>query len=161
VVDTAGTVTYHAAYDSFGALTSQSGGGGDRFGFTAREHDAGTDLRQHRRRFADPETGRWTQEDPIGFAAGDTNLYRYQGNDPAAKIRLRGKRVDDPGSGGVEKIPPRDQALESPSYSEGGYDDVALFDGDDEELGGGSRRVPTTTTRQLTSSRVGIRLSTT
>jgi len=82
VVDTAGTVTYHAAYDSFGALTSQSGGGGDRFGFTAREHDEGTNLRAHRHRYADPETGRWTQEDPIGFAGGDANLYRYVGNGP-------------------------------------------------------------------------------
>jgi hypothetical protein len=30
----------------------------------------------------DPSIGRWLQEDPIGFAAGDPNLYRYVGNDP-------------------------------------------------------------------------------
>jgi len=61
---------------------TSGGGGGDRFGFTAREHDEGTNLRAHRYRYADPETGRWTQEDPIGFAAGDANLYRYVGNGP-------------------------------------------------------------------------------
>ena len=30
----------------------------------------------------DPSIGRWTQEDPIGFAGGDVNLYRYVGNSP-------------------------------------------------------------------------------
>jgi len=96
VVDTAGTVTYHAAYDSFGQITSQSGGGGDRFGFTAREHDEGTNLRAHRHRYADPETGRWTQEDPIGFAAGDANLYRYVGNNSTNAIARIGMFSEDP-----------------------------------------------------------------
>lgn len=30
----------------------------------------------------DPTIGRWIQEDPIGFAAGDANLLRYVGNNP-------------------------------------------------------------------------------
>lgn len=30
----------------------------------------------------DPTIGRWTTEDPIGFAGGDANLERYVGNDP-------------------------------------------------------------------------------
>lgn len=30
----------------------------------------------------DSTTGRWTTVDPIGFRAGDLNLYRYVGNDP-------------------------------------------------------------------------------
>src|SRR5437016_3358727 len=30
----------------------------------------------------DPTTGRWTSEDPTGFAGGDANLYRYVGNNP-------------------------------------------------------------------------------
>src|ERR1700722_8006947 len=30
----------------------------------------------------DTRIGRWMEEDPIGFAAGDANLYRYVGNDP-------------------------------------------------------------------------------
>jgi hypothetical protein len=32
-----------------------------------------------------PSTGRFTQPDPIGFAAGDPNLYRFVGNDPTSK----------------------------------------------------------------------------
>lgn len=35
------------------------------------------------RRHYDPETGRWTSKDPIGFAGGDTNLYGYVMSDPA------------------------------------------------------------------------------
>ena len=31
-------------------------------------------------RWYDPEVGRWLSEDPIGFEAGDANLYRYVGN---------------------------------------------------------------------------------
>ncbi len=31
-------------------------------------------------RWYDPEVGRWLSEDPIGFGAGDANLYRYVGN---------------------------------------------------------------------------------
>lgn len=30
----------------------------------------------------DPSTGRWLQEDPIRFDAGDANLYRYVHNSP-------------------------------------------------------------------------------
>lgn len=30
----------------------------------------------------DPTVGRWLSRDPIGFAAGDSNLYRYVGNSP-------------------------------------------------------------------------------
>ncbi len=33
-------------------------------------------------RWYDPKVGRWISEDPIGFAAGDSNLYRYVGNSP-------------------------------------------------------------------------------
>jgi uncharacterized protein RhaS with RHS repeats len=36
----------------------------------------------------DPETGRWTAKDPIGFAGGDTNLYDYCLSDPV--------NLDDP-----------------------------------------------------------------
>ena len=34
-----------------------------------------------RNRWYDPNTGRFTQEDPIGYAGG-SNLYAYAGNDP-------------------------------------------------------------------------------
>jgi hypothetical protein len=34
-------------------------------------------------RVQNPGTGRWTSPDPKGFAAGDANIRRYVGNDPA------------------------------------------------------------------------------
>ncbi|MDW8244935.1 MAG: RHS repeat-associated core domain-containing protein, partial [Thermogemmata sp.] len=50
--------------------------------FTSRELDIETGLYYHRARYLDPTTGRWTSLDPIGFAAGDANLYRYLSNRP-------------------------------------------------------------------------------
>jgi RHS repeat-associated protein len=48
--------------------------------FASREFDAETGLYYHRARYLAPTTGRWTTPDPLGFAAGDANLYRYVGN---------------------------------------------------------------------------------
>jgi RHS repeat-associated protein len=39
--------------------------------------------------------GRWTQTDPIGFDAGDTNLYRYVGNGPVNGVDPSGLREKD------------------------------------------------------------------
>src|SRR2546421_515233 len=38
----------------------------------------------------DPKTGRWISQDPLGFTAGDTNLYRYVGNSPTNATDPRG-----------------------------------------------------------------------
>ncbi len=40
------------------------------------------DLYYYRARYYDPTQGRFISRDPIGFAAGDWNLYRYVENDP-------------------------------------------------------------------------------
>ena len=46
-------------------------------------YDAATGLNITERRFYDPRTGDWISQDPLGFAAGDTNLNRFCGNSPA------------------------------------------------------------------------------
>ena len=57
-----------------------------------RVFDFETGLYSNRARDLDPTTGRWTTQDPMGFAAGDANLYRYVGNmatmatDPSGNI---------------------------------------------------------------------------
>ncbi|MFN0061927.1 MAG: RHS repeat-associated core domain-containing protein [Myxococcaceae bacterium] len=51
------------------------------FQFTAREKDR-ADLYYYRARYYDPSLGRFLSEDPIGFAGGDTHLYRYVANAP-------------------------------------------------------------------------------
>jgi RHS repeat-associated protein len=52
------------------------------YGFTGREWDSNTGLQYNRTRYYDPKTGRWLEQDPLGFDAGDVNLYRYVGNNP-------------------------------------------------------------------------------
>ena len=47
------------------------------FGFAGGLYDPQTGLTRFGARDYDPETGRWTSKDPIGFGGGDTNLYGY------------------------------------------------------------------------------------
>ncbi len=48
--------------------------------------DEGNGLDFMRARFYDSKDGRFTQQDPIGIAGGDTNLYDYAANSPTNKI---------------------------------------------------------------------------
>jgi RHS repeat-associated protein len=81
IIDAAtGDVLFHAEYDAFGVATEYGAGYGDTLKYTAREFDADTGLQYNRARWYDNSTGRWLSEDPIGFAAGDHNLYRYVSN---------------------------------------------------------------------------------
>jgi RHS repeat-associated protein len=52
----------------------------------------------YRNRYYDQQTGRWTQEDPIGVAGG-LNLYNYVGNNPATFTDPFGLCKEAPGSG--------------------------------------------------------------
>jgi len=52
------------------------------FGFAGGLHDRDTGLVRFGYRDYDPDTGRWTAKDPIGFAGGDSDLYGYCVNDP-------------------------------------------------------------------------------
>lgn len=83
IVDGNGTILNHVSYDSFGRVKSQSNPSVEfRFGYTGREQDTETGLDYYRARYYDAEVGRFISEDPIGFNAGDTNIYRYVGNSP-------------------------------------------------------------------------------
>lgn len=83
LINGSGTSQNHLKYDSFGKRTSQTSITTDhRFGYTGRELDEETELYYYRARYYDPVVGRFISEDPIGFEAGDANLYRYVGNSP-------------------------------------------------------------------------------
>ncbi|MCY2990852.1 MAG: hypothetical protein NTY19_23695, partial [Planctomycetota bacterium] len=83
IVDTAGVVIDHIDYDSFGQIVLETNPAqGDRFKITGREWDVETGLYYYRARYFDPRQGRFVSADPLGFAAGDVNLYRYVGNAP-------------------------------------------------------------------------------
>jgi RHS repeat-associated protein len=58
----------------------------NRILFTGREWVAGFGFYEYRARAYNPTLGRFMSEDPIGFAAGDANLFRYCGGDPVNRI---------------------------------------------------------------------------
>jgi len=96
VVDSNGDLRIRRAYDSFGNVIDEThfDTSGDpvsssdpeyvdiAFEFTGRYFDEATGLQNNLNRWYDPKIGRWISEDPIGFYAGDANLYRYVGNSP-------------------------------------------------------------------------------
>lgn len=79
--DQAGAVQSQFFYEPFGQTTSTAGN--YPFQFTGRV-PISDDLYYYRARYYDSAAGRFLQEDPIGFAGKDINLYRYVQNDPVA-----------------------------------------------------------------------------
>jgi RHS repeat-associated protein len=70
-------------YDPFGNIVTQTNAtDAVRFSFAGMEYDSVTGLYYDHARYYDAAIGRFTSQNPMGFAAGDTNLYRYVGNDP-------------------------------------------------------------------------------
>ena len=96
VVDSNGVIRQHLVFDSFGNRLSETdyntsgavipssdpAAVDELFGYTGREWDSDVKLQYNRVRWYDPAQGRWLSQDPIGFAAGDVNWYRYVGNQP-------------------------------------------------------------------------------
>ena len=81
-------------YDPFGNIVTQTDASeADRFMFAGMEYDPTTGLYYDHARYYDAAIGRFCEQDPMGFAAEDTNLYRYVGNDPTARVDTSG--MDD------------------------------------------------------------------
>jgi RHS repeat-associated protein len=81
LMDNTGALKDHLDYDGYGNVTESKQGYGDRYKWTGREYDYDTALQYNRGRYFIPAAGRWMSQDPMGFSAGDANLYRYVGND--------------------------------------------------------------------------------
>jgi RHS repeat-associated protein len=112
LLDGSGNVVERYAYDPFGAITVYDiswnvRAGGSSYGmvylFQGLRFDKDTGLYDARNRFLGPTLGRWLQEDPLSFAAGDSNFYRALGNRPISAMDPTGLEIDgfDP-----EKKPP-------------------------------------------------------
>ncbi len=97
LVDAAtGNVVERYHYDAYGQVTfydkdwvelgTQATQYGNDFLYTGRKLDTETGLMYYRARYYDPSLGRFVQRDPIGYSAGDSNLYRYVGNSPTRFI---------------------------------------------------------------------------
>ena len=100
IVDNSGTVIDHLDYSAYGQVLDETDPSeGDRFKFAGMQYDAVIGQYYDEARWYDPGTGRFLSEDPIGYDAGDSNLYRYVGNEP-------GDTVDPSGlQGGSQPYP--------------------------------------------------------
>jgi RHS repeat-associated protein len=105
LLDSAGNGIERYTYDAFGYPTVTDWNGenprpyswyGNRFMFTGREYFAGLGIYDYRNRFYHPILGRFLQSDPIGFAGGDANLFRYCGGDPINRIDPSGLGPQEP-----------------------------------------------------------------
>jgi RHS repeat-associated protein len=102
LVDTSGTVQERYQYDPYGAVTILTAAWGARgsssFAFTnffqGARYDSTTGLFNFRNREYSPTLGRWIQNDPLGYAAGDSNTYRALGNAPAGVRDPLGLRAE-------------------------------------------------------------------
>jgi RHS repeat-associated protein len=80
-------------YDPFGNIVTQTNAtDAVRFGFAGMEYDSVTGLYYDHARYYDAVIGRFVSPDPMGFSAGDTNLYRYVGNDPTNAVDSSGQQ---------------------------------------------------------------------
>lgn len=88
-----GAVAQALDYDPFGRILADSNPGFQPFGFAGGLYDPDTGLVHFGAREYMPEIGRWTQKDPLGFAAGDPSLYVYAFSDPVNLIDPTGEIV--------------------------------------------------------------------
>ena len=77
-----GSIAADYEYSAFGVRTALSASVVQSYGFTGREHDEESELTYYRGRHFDPVAGRFLQSDPLGFEAGDLNIYTFAANDP-------------------------------------------------------------------------------
>jgi RHS repeat-associated protein len=90
LVDTSGNVVERYVYSPYGTQTVlnpswsaiSASAYNIQYGFQGMRSDGLVSLDFADNRVDDPALMRWLQTDPLGFAAGDSNLYRFVGNDP-------------------------------------------------------------------------------
>lgn len=122
ITDNQGTVRYWARYlggqlswtdridyNAYGDITSHTDASGQpstrpiHYAYTGREWDADANLYYYRARWYDAQSGRFISEDPLGFAAGDTNVQRYVGNSPTNATDPSGLQ-ETRGPGGFSRV---------------------------------------------------------
>jgi RHS repeat-associated protein len=77
--DGTGTLQTQYTYEPFGYATQTGQANSSSYKYTGREDD-GTGLYYYRARYYHPRLQRFISEDPIGFQAGDVNIYAYTRN---------------------------------------------------------------------------------
>jgi RHS repeat-associated protein len=101
VISTSGSSLDAITYDPYGNIISQTNASNaPRMGFAGGVVDSLTGNVQFDARPYSPVDGQFKEQDPLKFAAGDSNLDRYVGNDPTNAIDPtgEGRWVQYPGS---------------------------------------------------------------
>jgi RHS repeat-associated protein len=94
VIDGSAVVKDSITYDGFGNITAETDSNyRGRYAWTGRELDVEIELQYNRARYYNAATGRWINQDSLGFDAGDSNLYRYIKNSPAHGVDPSGLAV--------------------------------------------------------------------
>lgn len=94
-----GLVVQRREYDAWGVITADTAGAFQSLGYAGGLTDSATGLVRFGARDYEPQVGRWTTKDPIGFAGGDANLYAYVASsptssaDPAGFARIGSRRL--------------------------------------------------------------------
>ncbi|OGU01260.1 MAG: hypothetical protein A2X82_09035 [Geobacteraceae bacterium GWC2_55_20] len=81
LTDAAGDIVWEATYEAFGkANVDPDSTIVNNLRFPGQYFDEESNLHYNWNRYYDPRTGRYTQNDTIGFYGGEVNLYRYADN---------------------------------------------------------------------------------
>ena len=91
-------------YDAYGNILRDSNPGFQTLAFAGGLYDRDTKLVRFGARDYDPQIGRWTTKDPIGFGGGDTNLYGYVMNDPVNFVDPSGDFAIEVGVGFLGQV---------------------------------------------------------
>ena len=86
LADGSGTPQATFVYGAFGVLKSSTGSLANEYRYTAREYDQDTGLYYYRARYYESATGRFLNEDPIGFQGGEYNFYQFVRDNPITLI---------------------------------------------------------------------------
>jgi len=104
LVNGSGSVVERYVYDPYGNMTVLTASWGSTsgsayawiYGHQGGRLDTTTGLYGFRHRTESPVLDRWAKVDPMGFGAGDSNLYRYVKNNPMSAVDPSGLGIRPP-----------------------------------------------------------------
>jgi RHS repeat-associated protein len=91
-----GEVAQQIDYDEYGNVTQNTNPDFQPFAYAGGLYDTQTKLARFGARDYDPNIGRWTKKDPIGFEGKVSNFYEYVINDPLNMFDRNGLQQIDP-----------------------------------------------------------------